>query len=409
MVLWAVASSAMAGDWPAFRGPDGNGIAQEDKAPLEWGPEKNIRWKATLPGPGNSSPIVSHGRVFITCAEDQGTRRNLYCYDRQNGQELWVRTVEFPTIESTHPSNPYCASTPVADGMRVIVWHGSPGVFCYDFDGKELWKTDLGEMRHDWGYASSPILYGGKVILHFGPGLRTFLAALDLETGALLWKFEEPGGLSETNKRMVGSWTTPIVAKVGGKDQILCSMATRVIACDPETGSLLWYCGGLASEKVDLVYASPLISGDIGVAFTGWVTGPTIGFKLGGAGDVTETNRLWLEKQPQRIGSGVVVDGKMYIVNAGPGTAQCMECQTGKVLWTERVEGGESWGSVVMAAGRLYVTSRRGVTTVFRPDPEKFELLTMNDLGETSNATPAISNGQIFLRTDGHLYCIAEE
>jgi len=105
----------------------------------------------------------------------------------------------------------------------------------------------------------------------------------------------------------------------------------------------------------------------------------------------------------------VVVGGNVFIVNAGPGTAQCMECQTGKVRWIERLEGGESWGSVVMAAGRLYVTSRRGVTTVFRPDPEKLEVLAMNDLGEPSNATPAISDGQIFLRTDGHLYCIAED
>ena len=151
------------------------------------------------------------------------------------------------------------------------------------------------------------------------------------------------------------------------------------------------------------------VSGGIGVAFTGWVNGPTIGFKLGGTGDVTASNQLWLEKQPQRIGSGVVVDGRLYIVNAGPATAQCIECRTGKVLWAKELEGGPSWGSVVLAARRLYVTSRKGVTTVFRPDPEKFELLATNDLGETSNATPAISDGQIFLRTDGHLYCIADK
>jgi outer membrane protein assembly factor BamB len=408
-ILIGVAASALADDWPAFRGPGGNGVAQEDKAPLHWGPGQNVRWKVSLPGPGNSSPIVSGGRVFITCAENEGKKRNVYCFDRRTGGKLWVRTVEFPTVEPTHRSNPYCASTPVTDGSRVIVWHGSAGLFCYDFDGKELWKNDLGETRHDWGYASSPILHRGKVILNFGPGSRTFLAALALKDGKLLWKHDEPGGLDATDKRMVGSWSTPIVIKVDGKDQILCSMPTRVIACDPETGSLLWWCGGLATEKVDLVYASPVVSGEVGVAFTGWINGPTIGFKLGGSGDVTASNRLWLEKQTQRIGSVVVVDGRLFIVNAGPGTAQCMECQTGKVLWTERLDGGESWGSVVMAAGRLYVTSRRGVTTVFRPDPEKLDVLAMNDLGEPSNATPAISGGQIFLRTDQHLYCIAEE
>jgi len=297
----------------------------------------------------------------------------------------------------------------VADGSRVIVWHGSAGVFCYDFDGAELWRTDLGPMRHDWGYGSSPILHQGKVLLNFGPGSRTFLAALDLKSGGMLWKHEEPGGLDTTDQRMVGSWSTPIVIQVEGKDQILCSMPTRVIACDPESGELLWFCGGLASEKVDMVDASPLVSDGIGVAFTGWINGPTIGFKLGGSGDVTATRRLWLEKQPQRIGSGVVCRGPVLHRQRRTGTAQCVECRTGKVLWTERLEGGESWGSLVLAAGRFYVTSRRGITTVFRADPEKLEVLAMNDLGEPSHATPAISDGQIFLRTDGHLYGIAEE
>jgi len=291
----------------------------------------------------------------------------------------------------------------------VIVWHGSAGVFCYNFDGLEIWKKDLGVTRHDWGYASSPILHRGKVILNFGPGERTFLAALGLKDGELLWKHDEPGGLDSTGARMVGSWSTPIVIEVEGHEQILCSMPTRVIACDPENGALVWSCGGLGTDKVDMVYAAPVVSDGVGVAFTGWVNGPTIGFKLGGSGDVTATNRLWLEKQTQRIGSGVAVDGLVFIVNAGPGTAQCIECRTGKILWTGRLEGGESWGSVVLAAGRLYVTSRRGVTTVFRPDSEKLEVLAMNDLGEPSHATPAISDGQIFLRTDGHLYCIAED
>jgi len=406
-VFWVSAASTVAGDWPAFRGPHGNGIADEDKAPLHWGPGSNVFWKASLPGPGNSSPIVSRGRVFLTCAENQGRKRNLYCFDRRTAQQFWVQTAEFPNVEPTYHSNPYCASTPVADGSHVIVWHGSAGVFCYRFDGTKVWEKNLGEIRHDWGYASSPILYRNMVILNFGPGSRTFLCALDLKTGHLLWKLDESGGLDATDKRMVGSWTTPIVARVNHKDQILCSMPTRLIACDPKNGALLWFCEGLGDEKVDLVYASPLICGNIGVAFTGWVNGPTIGFKLGGAGNVTASNRLWREKHSQRIGSGVVVDGRVYIVNAGPGMAQCMECATGEILWSERLEGGESWGSVVMAGGRLYVTSRKGVTSVFRPDPQKLDLLAMNDLGEPSNATPAVSDGKIFLRTDSHLYCIS--
>lgn len=398
----------LAGDWPAFRGPDGNGIARSDRAPLHWGPDQNIRWKNPLPGPGNSSPIVSRGRVFITCAEDQGAKRHLYCFDRETGARLWTRTVSFSGVEPTHPSNPYCASTPAADGQRIVVWHGSAGMYCYDLDGKELWQTDLGSFRHEWGYASSPIIHQQKVILNAGPGARTFLAALDLESGKVLWKHEEPGGLDQTDKRMVGSWTTPIIALVNGQDQVLCSMAERLIACEPETGALLWSCSGLGTEKVALVYACPIVCGDVAVAFTGWVNGPTMGLKLGGSGDVTASNRLWLDKQNQRIGSGVAVNGFIYIVNAGPGTAQCIEPASGRIVWTERLEGGESWGSVISAAGRLYVTSRRGVTTVFRPDPARCEILAANDLQERSNATPAISDGQLFLRTDEHLFCIEE-
>ena len=235
----AVAASAFASDWPAFRGPNGNGVASEDRAPLHWGPEENVRWKVALPGPGNSSPIVSRGRVFVTCAEDAGKKRNLYCFARPTGERLWVRTVEFPGVEPTHRTNPYCASTPVADGSRIVVWHGSAGVFCYDYDGTEVWHTELGTIRHDWGYASSPLIHHGKVILNFGPGSQTFLAALDLRTGDLLWKHSEPGGLDTTDQRMVGSWSTPVVVKIDGRDQILCSMPTRVIACDPDTGALV--------------------------------------------------------------------------------------------------------------------------------------------------------------------------
>jgi outer membrane protein assembly factor BamB len=411
-VFWVAslctATVAAGGDWPAFRGPSGNGVAAETKAPLVWGPGKNVRWKVALPGPGNSSPIVSNGRVFVTCAEDQGRKRNVYCFDRQTGKERWEEAVRSASIELTHRTNPYCASTPVADGTRVVVWHGSAGVFCYDFDGHSLWNTDLGKVEHVWGYASSPIIHRGKVFLNFGPGPRTFLAALDLKTGALLWKVDEPGGVGPDDKRLVGSWSTPIVIHADGKDQILCAMPTRVIACDPDRGTILWTCSGLSAEQGDMVFPSPVIAGDIGVAITGFISGPAIGFRLGGKGDVTATRRLWREKQTQAIGSGVVVDGRLYIANSGPATAQCIDCRTGKALWTARLDAGPNWGSLVLAAGRLYVTSRRGITTIFRPNPHRFELLATNDLGEASNATPAISDGQIFLRTDGHLYCIAE-
>ena len=403
------ARAACAGDWPAFRGPNGNGVANEQHAPVHWGPDKNVRWKVPLPGPGNSSPIAIGGRVFLTCAEDHGKKRSLYCYDRKTGTINWTRTVEIEETEPTHPTNPYCASTPAADESHVVVWHGTPGLFCYDLDGAPVWQAQPGAVRHDWGYASSPVIHRGAVFLNFGPGAQSALVAFDLRTGSQRWRFDEPGGLDATNKKMIGSWTTPIVAEVGGNGQVVCSMATRVIACDAETGALRWYCTGLADEKASLVYPSPLVSNGLCVAAAGWVNSPTIGVTLGGSGDVTAANRVWQIRQPQQVSSGVVMGDYAYIVTGSPSAAQCMDCRTGKVLWTERLTAGEAWGSLVSAAGQFYVTGRNGVTSVFRATPEHFELLAQNDFGEASNATPAISDGELFLRTDRALYCVSGE
>lgn len=407
-LVLVIAYSAEAGDWPAFRGPTGQGIAHEENLPLTWGPEENIRWKVPLAGDGNGSPIVSNGRVFVPAARDRGTQRSLYCFDRGTGEQLWVWTAEHEPEAPTHEDNPYCGSTPAADGERVVVWHGSAGLYCYDFDGHRLWKRDLGDVEHIWGYGSSPVIHEGRVFLNFGPGEQTFLAAVDLETGNLLWKTEEPGGNNTQEPRMIGTWSTPVVAQVDGEDQILCNMPTRVNAYDPETGEILWTCRGLSSSRGDLAYTSTLISGDLGVAMGGY-GGPAMAFKLGGLGDVTETNRLWQteKRQPQRIGSGVIVGDHIYTANAGPGTVQCIELQTGQEVWQDRLPA-KHWGSLVFADGRLYGTDQTGTTHVFRPNPKSFELLASNPLGEPSNATPAVSDGEIFIRTSNHLYCIAE-
>lgn len=400
---------APAGDWPSFRGSRGDGIAADDQVPLQWGPEKNVRWRYELPGPGNSSPIVSNGRVFVTVATDEGRKRHLICLDRVTGREVWKQTVEYDRVAPTHQTNPYCGSTPVADGQRVVVWHGSAGVYCYDFDGRELWHTSLGQVGHIWGYGSSPILHKGKVILNFGPGEDTFLVALDLETGQELWRTDEPGGANDRSPRMVGSWSTPIVVSIDGQDQILCSMPTRVVAYAPSDGEILWTCGGLPSPRGDLVYTSVVTDGAIGVAMGGY-KGPALGIRLADAkGDVTDSHRLWHveRQQPQRIGSGVIVDGKLYMANAGPGTYQCIDIRTGETLWQERLSG-DHWGSMVYAGGHLFVTNQDGVTRVLRPNPEQLEVMAENSLGESSNATPAISDGELFLRTNQAVYCISD-
>src|SRR5581483_2452818 len=313
-------SPLRADDWPAFRGPAGDGISTEKSAPTTWSRDKNVKWRVALPQPGNSSPIVSNGRVFVSCASDaEGKQRTLFCFDRKDGKELWAKTVEFGKQEETfdaNQDNAYCASTPVADGKVVVVWHASAGLFCYAFDGKELWKRDLGVFEHIWGYGTSPILLDGKVILHTGPGKREFITAISLADGKTLWETEEPQKGESTfkneNNQYKGSWTTPFVAKVDGKPQLLCPMPTRMVSYAPEDGRILWWCDGIRFNNGDVTYSSPVLAGDIVLAFTGY-TGPTMGLKVGGKDDVTASNRLWRTKSsPQSIGSGVAIDGYVY-------------------------------------------------------------------------------------------------
>lgn len=396
----------MAGDWAAFRGPRGDGKSEEKSAPTTWSPDTNIRWKVALSSEGNSSPIVSNGRVFLHIASDKGRKRGLVCYDRTDGNKLWTHAVEYANVDQTHKTNPYDASTPVADGKRVVVWHGSAGLYCYDFEGNEIWSRKLGEVNHFLGYASSPIIYDDKVLLSFGPGVNQTMLALDLRTGETIWKTDEPGGNAVQTPREVASYSTPIVVRVDGKNQILNSMPTRVVAYEPADGKIVWTIGGIPGQQ-DLVYTSPIIAGDIGIAMGGF-RGPRLGFKIGGSGDVTDTHRLWhiKNRNPQRIGTGVFVDGHIYTANVGPSTIECMSPQTGEIKWQTRTPGGDTWASIIYVAGHLYVTTQRGTTHVIRPNSDRLELTASNELGETTNATPAISDGELFVRTFGHLYCI---
>ncbi len=415
-LLWmaGVTYPAAASDWPAFRGPQGNGTTDEPALPLHWGPEQNIRWKFALPEAGDSSPIVSAGRVFITCAEDRGQKRTLYCLDRKTGDELWRQTVNFDKVMETHQTNNYCGSTPVSDGDRVVVWHSSAGMHCYDMDGKPLWSRNLGEFDHIWGYGSSPIIVDGKVIQFCGPGERTFLTALDLATGETVWETPEAGGSGSRDGRYVGSWATPALHTVDGREQLVLGLPTRVGAFDPASGELLWWINGVSSDRSDVCYASAMLGEGIGCVMAGY-GGPAMGFRLGGSGDMTDRNRLWYQdstnpRNPQRIGTGIVIDGILYMANADTqGSIECLDLATGHERWIERrVPGGPHWGSMVLAAGRLYVTGQSGVTRVLAPNPDRYELLAENDLGDQSNSTPAPSDGELFLRTFGHVYCVSE-
>jgi outer membrane protein assembly factor BamB len=398
-------AAAHAENWPGWRGPRGDGTSAEKDVPTTWGPDENVRWKGKLPGPGNSSPIVWGDRVFLTQSLDKkGTERAVMCFDRGDGKLLWQKAIPFRGEDPTHGTNPYCAATPVTDGERVIASHGSAGVVCYDFAGKQLWHRDLGKFVHIWGTAASPILHGDLVILNCGPGERTFLVALDKKTGNEVWKVDEPGGKSGLKgaSEWTGSWSTPRIVNIRGQDQLIMSWPNAVKAYDPKTGEVIWTCGGLTQ----LVYTSPQVTPDVVVAMSGFY-GAAVAVRTGGKGDVTDSRRLWrqAQKNPQRIGSGVIVGDYLYMANAGPGTVQCFELTTGKDLWDSRRLGEDCWGSVVLAAGKLYVTDQHGDTFILAAQP-KFEQIRRNRLGEHTNASLAISDGEIFIRTDQHLWCI---
>jgi len=408
-----VYSIAKADDWNGFRGTNGDGTTTETGFPTKWDKETNVKWAVPLPAPGNGSPIVIGDNVILLCAEDKGQKRSTMCFQRSDGTLKWKQTVEYDAVEETHKTNPYCPSTPICNGKHIFVWHRSAGMHCYGLKGNLIWSRDLGKFDHIWGGGSSPVLFEDLVIQLCGPGERTFLVAMDQKTGETRWQTEiEPGGSRSDKGRYVGSWATPMLTKVNGTPQLICPFHTRVVSYNPKTGDEINYILGLHREKSDLCYASPVFGDGYAVAMGGF-QGPAFGFKLGGAGDITESHRLWHTGEtsnPQRIGSGVYVDGYVYMANAdNAGSIECIDIKTGKQTWRQRrTDAGPHWASTIYADGHLFATGQRGTTTIFKADPTKFEVISTNKLDNTCNATPAFSNGELFIRTWEKLYCVSE-
>ncbi|MBM4069287.1 MAG: hypothetical protein FJ271_10125 [Planctomycetes bacterium] len=393
-------------NWTAWRGPDGRGIVAAGDIPLTWDAKKNVRWKVALPAPGNSTPIVWGDKVFLTQALDGGKRRALIAFDRKDGKKLWQREVPCTVVETSHKQNPPCSASPVTDGQAVYAHFFSAGVVAYDFEGKKLWHRDLGPILSRWGNGSSPILYGNLLILFHGPGEpSSFLIALDKRTGKTVWKSDERA----INSPVFGSWSTPVIVRSGGRDELIMPLPGERIggegmfkAYEPATGKAIWTCRGLGNE----IYAMPVVGdeGNLVVGISGH-NGPLLAVRPGGNGDVTDSHRAWQQagKNPQRIGSGVMHQGRLYIADA-PGFVACLDAPSGKTIWKERL-GEQLWGSLLLANDRLYVTSLEGTTFVLAAGP-KFKLLSRNEICEPTYAALAVAGADVFLRTYEHLYCI---
>lgn len=410
-----ISQPALAGNWPGWRGPTGYGLTTETNLPLKWSATENVRWKVKLPDAGNSTPVVWGDKVFLSQPVDAEKRRTILCLDRSTGKQLWQQGIVSEETEISHRANPMCSPSPATDGERVVAWFGSAGVFCYDMNGKQLWHRDLGKQKHEWGYAASPVIHGDLVILHFGPGERSFLIAMDKNTGKTVWQVDIPevqpkertDGFAGDPKGLIGSWSTPIILKANGRDELVISLADWLKGFDPKTGKEVWRVGGLNP----LLYTSPIYGDGVVVAMGGF-HGTTIAAKPGGNGDVTATHRLWqTPRTKNRLSSGVVYKGYIYVPNT-PGIAECIELSTGKSVWDERLPSvgakTEFWSSMVLAGDRIYVLNQSGDCVILRASP-KYEVLGVNSIGgELTNGSLAVSNGDLFIRTHDHLWCIAE-
>jgi outer membrane protein assembly factor BamB len=397
LALGCIAESAVAENWPAWRGPAGTGVCNELRLPTTFGPTDNVAWKAPLPDAGNSTPIVWDESVFVTCPIDGGKIRSLLCFDRQTGAERWRQEVPYPQAESIHKDNTFCAGSPTTDGKLVYASFDSAGVIACDFSGKVVWRRDLGKLKHIFGPAATPVLYKHLLIIHRGPGEPTHIIALNKQTGDIVWDTPEVG----KDHQLYGSWSTPVIYRSGDHDEFALSMPGELKGYDPLTGKELWRCDGLGPSN----YPDAAVGENVLIGVSGFRKS-MMAVRMGGMGDITETHRLWhVPETQQRIGSGVVLEGHLYVANA-TGIAECIEVQTGKTVWKERL-GGDLWGSILVAGDHLYVSNTQGEIFVLAASP-RFQLIAKNEMGEHTKAGLAPSDGQLFIRTYKNLYCVGK-
>ncbi|QEG40635.1 outer membrane protein assembly factor BamB family protein [Roseimaritima ulvae] len=426
---FSLASPTLADDWLRFRGPNGTGLASSSESPpIEWSEEKNLRWSLDLLGPGHSSPIVVGDKVFLTCWTGYGVddeesgkpedlKRHLLCVDRASGKLLWERAVAARLPEDEYAGmfaeHGYASHTPVSDGQYVFCFFGKSGVHAFDLEGNPVWQAEVGEGldQRKWGSASSLILTDELVIVTAGPESGT-LYGLDKKTGETRWN---------ANVGLSGMWGTPLLAPVDEKrTDLVVGVPDEVWGLNPATGKLRWYCDGIEGGSVN---SSPVLADSVVYMIDGR-NGDALAVRVGGKGDVNQSHVVWHESHRGRISSPIVHDGLLYWISSG--VLNCVDAATGERVYQERLNtsdnsatrgpsrrggrGGQDYGSPVVAGDHLFYINRRGIGVVVQLG-KQFKQLATNTFDGASgdfSATPAIADGQLFIRSTKKLYCVAE-
>ena len=406
-ILPLLVATLPAADWPCWRGPDGLGVSSEKNLPVQWNQEKNVAWKLAIPGKGASSPIVVGDRVYLT-TQTGDTGLHLLAIDRKRGEIIWDQEIGRGKL---HANNLHNMATPTAVSDDKLVWalFGTGDLACLDREGKVIWQRNLvkeyGEYKTNHGYGSSPMLLDGRLYIacmHQGP---SYLLAVDAKTGKNIWKKDRN---LEPKDEAQDSYSSPVFLREDGRAQVVLAGSESVNAYDPVTGEQIWISGGLkVPHHFGRTISGPTVGEGVIVAVASGFQnkGYTIGLKGGGKGDITESHRLWTcNKFSADCPTPVIYDGKLFFIR-DDGMASCLDVKTGEPYWQDRLFSANVKVSPVAGDGKIYFMSGQGSCAVVKA-AAKLEVLATNDLNETTLSTPAVSNGRLFVRVDGRLYCI---
>lgn len=400
LVFFAIGDASTQAEtrWPRWRGPRGDGHSAETALPATWN-DGDVAWKVSLPGVGESSPIIWLDRIFLTTAEDGGRLRSVVCLDRHDGKLVWKQTVNFSgTPEGLHKMNSFASPTCVTDGEVVVAFFGRAGLHAWSLDGKPLWSKDLGTFEGPWGVGASPVLVGDLVIQNGDSDRDAFLEAFDKRSGKSVWR------VPRSDHR---GWSTPILFEVAGRQELILNGHEGVSAYDPATGKTLWSCRGFNGRGEPT--ATP---GEEFVYLVNGLPGDVYAVRPGGKGDVTESRMAW--HTPRKAGRDLpspIVIGKYVMVVSLAGMAICYDADDGHSLWQQRL-GGNFSASPIAAAGLAYFLSEDGSVVVAEPGPQWKQIarnrISVDD-DEVFRASLAPCEGQLFVRSDRALYCIGRQ